>query len=639
MKRLLITFAILLVILAIFGGAACALNLYTGPIIEAHNAGAANDRLNMVMEGGAGYKDITSTLGELPSSVVKVHEEINGLGYVIEATATSQYTGDTPMDILIAVDASGKICGIKLVDHSESLIFGSDYPDTYIGKDSALSGVELFAGSTFSSGAFKSAVEEAMGVLITNDLIKAGVKSAEQILTEMIPTVAPELSSAQKSEGKGDVITVFKATSSSAYIIADGESFYLAVMAADGSCKVYDVEANDVTTSKTDVVNKATAYAASAANERLNAVLPDAAGFEEITSTLTNLPASVLKVHKETSGLGFAIEIAAVGYNKDAPMDVVLGVDAEGKIVEVKIYGYNDTPSFDITQKDPTYLDSYKGQDSTLADVGIVAGSTISSTGFKTAISEAMAMLAENELIKAGVKSDAQILEEMIPTVATGFTKLVEATASGNIQKAFKAENGTGFAYIITEGDASYLAVVNAMDVCKVYDVDGADVTAAHASVAAEATADASAKQTDYLDDLTAKVEKMMDGATDITAVELDTFNTVVSAVKFTVDGAEYYGFYSRSIGFHQMDVFVVIDANGAIAKLDAKQFIFEEEYFFTFAGMPDGYRNGFIGITEDTWTGDEAIIATATMTSNAIKQSTTDAFASFDSIKNGGGK
>ena len=128
-----------------------------------------------------------------------------------------------------------------------------------------------------------------------------------------------------------------------------------------------------------------------------------------------------------------------------------------------------------------------------------------------------------------------------------------------------------------------------------------------------------------------------MAGATDVQPIALDTFNTVVSAVSFTVGDATYYGFYARSIGFHQMDVYVVIDENGAIAKIDAKQFIFEEEYFMAFGGMNvSEYKEGFIGITGDTWTGDAAVIATATMTSNAMKEATTDAFAAFDSIKGG---
>lgn len=408
-KYFVITIAILLAVSAVFGAAAFALNLYTGPIIAAKNAGAANDRLNAVMPSGSAYEDITATLSDVPASVVKVNKETNGLGYVIEAQATSQYTGSTPMDIVIGVDATGKICGIELAGHSESLIFGADYPSTYIGKDSALADVGLYAGSTFSSTAFKNAVTEAMGVLISNNLIAAGVKS------------------------------------------------------------------------------------------------------------------------------------------------------------------------------------------------------------------------------------DAQILEELIPTVAPGYTKLSDATASGNIQKALKAENDTGFAYIMTEGDASYLALVNATGVCKIYDVEANDVTDAHEALVTEAKAHATANQKSYTDAFITKVERMMEGATEITSIELDTFNTVVDVVSLKVGDATYYAFYSRSIGFHQMDVYIIIDETGAIAKVDAKAFIFEKEYFMAFGGMNDAeYKAGFVGITSDTFTGEEAVIATATMTSNAMKQSVEDAFASFNSIMGG---
>ena len=399
-------FIVLLLIIGVFGGAMYALNLHTGPIIAKNAAGAANDRLNLVMEGATGYEDITATLGTLPESVVAVHKETSGLGFVIEAKATSQYTGGDAMDILIGVSSDGTICGIKLVSHSESLIFGADYPSTYIGKDSALAGVELYAGSTFSSKAFKGAVEESLNLLIANNVITAGVKSDDQILTELVPTVAP------------------------------------------------------------------------------------------------------------------------------------------------------------------------------------------------------------------------------------GYSKLIEVAASGNITKAYKAENEVGFAYIVKSGDANFLAVVNAMGACKVYNTAGEDVTSANAAVVAEATACA-ASQTSFATEANKKFSSMFADAENMTAIKLDTFNTVAYAVQFNVGDATYYGFYSRSVGFHQMDVYVVIDESGAIAKLDAKQFIFEEEYFMTFKGMPDGYKDGFVGVTEGSFA-DQYIIASATMTSNAVKQSTEDAFASFKTLNGG---
>lgn len=380
----------------------------------------------------------------------------------------------------------------------------------------------------------------------------------------------------------------------------------------------------------------------------LLAVMPEGAQFDgdaliydaqdPSASSLTEVPASVLTVYKEATGLGYAVRCTAESQYSTAPMEITIGITADGKICGIQIDSYNDTASFDFRAKDPNYLTSYIGKDSALADIGTVSGSTFSSTAFKTAVSETMGTLIANGLIAEGVKSADQILTELIAVVAPGYTSLAEVEVSGNMIKAYKAENDAGFAYIITEGDASYLALVNATGVCKVYDVEGTDVTAEHEAIVDEAKAHADANRKDYSADLTAKVEKMMEGAADITALELDTFNTVVSAVSFKVGEATYYGFYSRSVGFHQMDVFVIIDENGAIAKLDAKQFIFEAEYFMTFGGMDDAaYKDGFVGITADTWTGEQAVIATATMTSNAVKQSTTDAFASFESVKNGG--
>ena len=87
------------------------------------------------------------------------------------------------------------------------------------------------------------------------------------------------------------------------------------------------------------------------------------------------------------------------------------------------------------------------------------------------------------------------------------------------------------------------------------------------------------------------------------------------------------------------MDVYVVIDANGAIAKLDAKTLFFDEEYFHADDAVDQkGYKESFIGLNGETFTGENAMIAGATMTSNAVKQSTNDAFAAFKAITVNGG-
>jgi Na+-translocating ferredoxin:NAD+ oxidoreductase RnfG subunit len=364
----------------------------------------------------------------------------------------------------------------------------------------------------------------------------------------------------------------------------------------------------------------------------LLAVMPDAEGFEDVTATLAGVPESVIAIYKETTGRGYVVRAkASTQYSKE-PMELTFGVTADGKICGIQLDVYTD--SIDFRAKDASYINSYLEKDSALAEIGIVAGATYSSTAFKNAVAEGFSALITNQLIAEGVKSDAQILEEMIPTLAPGMLKLEEATVSGNIEKAMKAGNGAGFAYVIKSGEASFLALVNASGVCKVYDVAGAEVTEAQAAIADEAKAHAAAAQKSYLEDLTNKVTRLYETATEVTAIELSSFNTVVSAASFKVDGADYYAFYARSYGYNQMDVFVILDANGAIAKLDAKAFFFDEEYFHVddTVNLTD-YKNGFVGQTEP---GDNAMIAGATMTSNAVKQATADAFESFKTISGG---
>lgn len=385
----------------------------------------------------------------------------------------------------------------------------------------------------------------------------------------------------------------------------------------------------------------------------LLAVMPEGASFtgealiydaaNASASSLKEVPASILTVYQEANGLGYAIRSTAQSDYSTAPMEITIGVAADGKICGIQIDSYNDTASFDFRGKDPNYLPSYIGKDSALADIGTVSGSTYSSTAFKNAVSEAMGVLIANEMIAAGVKSDAQILTELIPTVHPGMTvagnlKATQLDASGNITVAYKAENGSGFAYIMTEGEASFLAVVNAAGNCKVYNVEGTDVTADHAALADEAKAHAGANQKAYGDAAVKKFGKMVEGAGEVTALNLDTFNTVVYAGSFLAGDATYYGFYTRSIGFEQMDVYVVLDANGAIVKVDAAALFFETEYFPVDDQVDAGeYKGGFNGMTVDTFTGENAMIAGATMTSEAMKLSVQDAFAAFATIEKGG--
>lgn len=382
----------------------------------------------------------------------------------------------------------------------------------------------------------------------------------------------------------------------------------------------------------------------------LLAVMPEGSSFDSssllydsadpASSSLTNVSAQVLKVYQEATGKGFAIQCQTEGNYSGDPMSLTFGVDAEGKITGIQIDTYTD--SIDVRTKGESFLPSFVGQDSTLADVTLVAGCTISSSSIRNAVLAGMEVLTANNLVSAGVKTPTQILTELISTVAPGMTqegvlKATEIAASGSVETAYQANNGSGFAFILKEGENSYLAVVNAMGTCRLYDVEATDVTDAHEALVQEAVA-AAKSQKDYSADLEKKLKKLYEGASDLTSLSLDTFSTVVSAIRFQANGASYTAFYCRPVGFDQMDIYVVVDETGAIHKLDAKQLFFETEYFpvANSVKQPE-YKAGFEGITSDSFAADTGMIAGATMTSGAVRQAVTDSFAAFAQIQNGG--
>lgn len=393
----------------------------------------------------------------------------------------------------------------------------------------------------------------------------------------------------------------------------------------------------------------------------LLAVMPEGAEFgsdaliydsnNASASALKGVPANVLSIYKEKNGLGFVVRATAKSGYTTSPLVTTIGVTADGKICGIQIDSYGDESgsNWNKTILTNDYINTYIGQDSALGGVELIANPTsdkASSVAYKNAVSAALESLIANNLITAGVKTDAQILAELIPTVAPGLKMNEAVAASGNITEAYKALNNAGFAYIMTEGEASYLAVVNAVGVCKIYDVEGTDVTADHETLVTEAKA-ASAGQTSYVDNLTTKLGNIMANAENVTPVSFDTFGNVVSAVSFQNEGVTYYAFYSTPLtyGNNLMSIVTVIDENGAIVKQDIETIlyghgvdylpVYGQGYGDPTSGKYNSYEGLFGGMTSGTLD-DSVLISGATISSTAIKTATADVFATFESIKGG---
>ena len=129
----------------------------------------------VVLPGSKGFEDITSTLViDSTNGVTAVYEETSGKGYVFVSTTT----GFSQMvTVTVGVDLNGVITGIQVDMDSRDYAVNENTINSYIGKDSTLSGVEITTGATVSSNAVKRAVLNGFDALAVNGLFQADIVS------------------------------------------------------------------------------------------------------------------------------------------------------------------------------------------------------------------------------------------------------------------------------------------------------------------------------------------------------------------------------------------------------------------------------------------------------------------------------
>ena len=384
----------------------------------------------------------------------------------------------------------------------------------------------------------------------------------------------------------------------------------------------------------------------------LLSVMPEAQNFEPLylaadstSSTLVDVPDTVQGIYRETSGLGYVLRMSTTkGYTGD-PIELTMAVDAEGKISGIELNAYPETKDFGAD-----YPGTYLGQDSTLADVSLVAGCTYSSVAFKNAVADAFAVLVANNLSAEGVKDASQILMELLPTVYSGIAnksgvlQYEEVAFQGTYaQTSMKALNGSGFAYIMQDGSNAALVICNAKGNCRVFDAEGNDVTddGTYAAMKDEAMAHTAANIVSNTDADMKRFQAMMADATEIVPVTLENvFSTVSEAFRITVGEEIYFGISARSYGYSNMPmtVYIVVDSTGAIVSMTADELILFKEYFDAYTLDEPSYKAGFQGLTADTWTGEQALISGATMSSDAVATATTDIFEVIPTVLANGG-
>ena len=316
-------------------------NHFTAPIILANKAAAATKSLTQVMPEGKNFEKLELP-ADVPATVTDLYQETSGQGYVVMLSTSSQYSADN-MTFTLGVGTDGVIKGVALTGYYESKDFGEDYPQGYVGADSALNGIDTFAGITYSSTAFKNAVSDAFAMLLASGSISEGQKSEETLIAEVMPIALPgcadSLGNAQVTEiDAAGFVAAYQANNDCGYVVVAeaGDGKVVVGVNAFGDVCAYDLEGNPA--EAPDGVAAAFACLAEkneAANQKNAEKAADGAALEAISvAGAFDIVTGAFKA-ETADGTFYAFNVKPLGYSNEV-MEMVVVLDEDGKIVNYR---------------------------------------------------------------------------------------------------------------------------------------------------------------------------------------------------------------------------------------------------------------------------------------------------------------
>ncbi|MBQ6273383.1 MAG: FMN-binding protein [Oscillospiraceae bacterium] len=348
---------------------------------------------------------------------------------------------------------------------------------------------------------------------------------------------------------------------------------------------------------------------------------------------------SVQSVYRNDAEQTYTLKLTtAPGWQSS--MGVTLVVDYEGRIVSLTVDDPGaETKMGDLDQAD--FLPSFVGQDSTLAAVELVGGATLSSKAIRDAVTDGFNTLIENGLIAEAQKSDEQLLKELAPIAFSGAANASrvlqgrELQGSGSASSGFAAENGSGCFWYVEQNGEKLLAVYSQVGGVSVFNAESEEVTAsADPALIAEVAALSTAAIGERNTELPGPLSKLLPEGAEAQPADIPGLtNCVVGAWTVETGEGTLFAFHARPYGYgnEPMDFYYVLDEAGAISAMRVKAIFIEEDYFPNLPQLDKAaYQDGFLGLTADSYDGEPAQIAGATISSDAADTAAKDVFEAF---------
>ena len=356
-------------------------NSITDPIIKANEQKNANAALLEVLPDGGSFELIDISSYTLPATVSEVYRAENG-GYVVKLNTTGYNSG---MVLMCGVTADGSVSGTKLIASAETPSIGGvaaeGFAVTVEGKTLGdIDGVEIVAGATKTTAAYRSAVKDALNTAVILGGGSVDLRTEEEILADNLSTALPQAEGGFDKHFFVEVIdgvdAIYTAKNGTGAVCAVGEQF----IAVDASGQVL------TECSETDAQNVKNAI------ETINATVTT----DLDLTAYSDLPSQLVSAKRTATG-NYIIEIKAAGYgiaggNEYHPASgeyiyILVSITADGRIIDCLTLSQAETKGFGSACAEEAFYGQFDGKtEENYNAIDAISGATITTDGYKKAI-------------------------------------------------------------------------------------------------------------------------------------------------------------------------------------------------------------------------------------------------------------
>ena len=353
-------------------------NFITAPIIEEQEKNAVGEAFKTVLPEGEGFEAVDLSKYELPSTVEEAYSEKNG-GFAFKLR-TAGYGSD--LVLMCGINNEGAVAGVSYISGNETLGVEATYGENL--KDATadtIESVDTVAGATKTSTAMKSAVKDALNSAIIFGGGSVDIRDEATVLKDNLNTALPdakgEFTEIFITEEVGNVSAIYKADNNFGFVFVLGENF----VATDNNGTVLTEVSEDIKPEVTDAVQK----------------IIGSTMTEIDISKYPDMPSNVQKAYKTSSG-NYVFDLRGAGYGINGDkytrsgqyIEIKVSLTPAGKIISCKTIAQKESEGIGDACANPEFYTKFNGKDqSTLGEVDAIAGATITTKGYKTAISRA----------------------------------------------------------------------------------------------------------------------------------------------------------------------------------------------------------------------------------------------------------